>query len=35
MRNKGHWGTGDLEISLTSAAEFERVKPLLQMAYSG
>ena len=26
-RNKGHWGTGDLEISLRIMGEFEDVKP--------
>lgn len=28
----GHWGTGDLELSLTCADELEAVKPLLQCA---
>lgn len=32
-RNKGHWGTGDLEISLKTMDELEAVKPLLDRAY--
>ncbi|MCU0924495.1 MAG: DUF5655 domain-containing protein [Hydrogenophaga sp.] len=31
----GHWGTGDVEITLTSMKEFEEVKPLLAAAYEG
>ncbi|WP_080802932.1 DUF5655 domain-containing protein [Arabiibacter massiliensis] len=31
--NKGHWGTGDVEASLTSLADLEEVKPLLERAY--
>ncbi len=29
----GHYGTGDLEIVLTSAADFEEAKPLLMKSY--
>lgn len=29
----GHFGTGDLEITLTSVADFEMAKPLLQQSY--
>jgi predicted transport protein len=29
----GHFGTGDLEISLKSAVDFETAKPFIQMAY--
>ena len=29
----GHYGTGDLEIVLTSAADFEEAKPLLLKSY--
>jgi len=29
----GHYGTGDLEIVLTSAADFEEAKPLLMRSY--
>lgn len=33
VANKGHWGTGDVEISLKSLEELEEVKPLLERAY--
>jgi len=32
---QGHWGTGDLELSLSNDAEFELAKPLLLRAYEG
>jgi len=32
---QGHWGTGDLELSLASEADLELAKPLLQRAYEG
>lgn len=32
-RGKGHWGTGDVEVSLKTMAELEKVKPLLERAY--
>lgn len=32
-RNKGHWGTGEVEISLKTLEELESVKPLLERAY--
>lgn len=32
-REKGHWGTGDLECSLRTMDELESVKPLLERAY--
>lgn len=35
MRNIGHWGTGDLEVTLRTTADLERAKPLLQRAYAG
>lgn len=35
VSQQGHWGTGDLEVSLTSQADLETVKPLIQMAYQG
>lgn len=35
MRGIGHWGTGDLEITLRSLADLEKAKPLLQRAYEG
>lgn len=34
VRNKGHWGTGDLRINLKSVEDFEKVKPLLDRAYN-
>ncbi|HET7868039.1 MAG TPA: DUF5655 domain-containing protein, partial [Burkholderiaceae bacterium] len=33
VRDQGHWGTGDMEISLTSAADLDVAKPFIQMAY--
>ncbi len=30
---KGHWGTGDVEVSLTSIEDLEEAKPLLERAY--
>lgn len=33
VRNIGHWGTGDLEITLRSHDDFEKAKPLLERAY--
>lgn len=33
VRNIGHYGTGDLEITITSDAHFERAKPLLLQSY--
>ena len=33
VRNIGHFGTGDLEITIGSTAEFEKVKPLLERSY--
>jgi predicted transport protein len=35
VRHSGHWGTGDLELSLTSQQDLDAAKPLLQMAYEG
>lgn len=35
MRGIGHWGTGDLEITLRTIADLERAKPLLRRAYEG
>jgi predicted transport protein len=34
MTNIGHFGTGDLEITLASAVDPERAKPLLDRAYN-
>lgn len=30
----GHWGTGDLELCLRTAADLERAKPLLERSYA-
>ena len=35
VSQKGHWGTGDLELSLTSQAQLDAAKPLIVMAYEG
>jgi predicted transport protein len=29
----GHFGTGDLEITLRSMDDFEKVKPLIERSY--
>lgn len=34
MTTIGHWGTGDLEVTLASPADIERAKPLIERAYS-
>ncbi|BCQ23055.1 hypothetical protein NK8_11780 [Caballeronia sp. NK8] len=34
-RKFGHWGTGDLELSIGSFDEFEQTKPLILTAYEG
>ncbi len=35
VRNSGHWGTGDLEVSIAEEGDLELVKPLIQQAYEG
>lgn len=35
VRQIGHWGTGDLELSIGDAAGLERAKPLIALAYEG
>lgn len=35
MSQKGHWGTGDLELALASQADLDAAKPLILMAYEG
>lgn len=35
VSQKGHWGTGDLELSLASQADLDAAKPLILMAYEG
>ena len=34
VRTKGHWGTGDLRLIIKSIEDFEKVKPLIDRAYS-
>lgn len=34
VRKIGHYGTGDLEINITNAADFEKAKLLLERAYN-
>ena len=35
VSQKGHWGTGDLELSLSSQADLDAAKPMILMAYEG
>ncbi|HUP91007.1 MAG TPA: DUF5655 domain-containing protein [Solimonas sp.] len=35
VREIGHWGTGDLELTLRGLADLEKAKPLLLQAYEG
>jgi predicted transport protein len=35
VRNIGHWGTGDLEITIRSHADLEKALPLMQSSYEG
>jgi predicted transport protein len=35
VRQQGHWGTGDLELSLITQADLEMAKPLILMSYEG
>ena len=34
MRGVGHYGPGDLQVTIKSATDFERAKPLLEQAYN-
>ena len=34
MRSIGHYGTGDLQITVRDVADFEKAKPLLERAYN-
>lgn len=34
MRNTGHYGTGDLEVSIKTEADFIKAKPLIERAYA-
>ena len=33
VRNKGHWGTGDLELRLRKSEDLEKAKPLIVKSY--
>ena len=33
VREKGHWGTGDLRVIIKNSEDFENIKPLLDRAY--
>lgn len=33
VRSIGHWGTGDLELSLRTHADLERAKHLIERSY--
>lgn len=35
VSQQGHWGTGDLELSLASQADLDTAKPLIVMSYQG
>lgn len=35
VRNKGHWGTGDLEVWVRNTFDLERAKPLIKQAFEG
>ena len=35
VRQIGHWGTGGLELSVATAEDLERAKPLIALAYEG
>lgn len=34
VRNIGHWGTGDLEVTIKNASDFERIKFLIDKCYN-
>jgi len=34
MTNVGHFGTGNLQVTIKDAADFERAKPLIEKAYN-
>lgn len=33
VRNKGHWGTGDIELVIKNDGDFEKAKPLMMKSY--
>lgn len=34
VRNIGHWGTGDTEVTIKNAKDFESIKYLIDMCYN-
>jgi len=34
VRGIGHWGTGELEITIKNSADFEKARPLLDLTYN-
>ena len=34
MRGVGHYGTGDLEVIIKNAEDFDKAKPLIQRVYN-
>jgi len=34
MSQIGHWGTGDLELTIRTLADLDRAKPLLERSYT-
>ncbi len=35
MSNVGHWGTGNLEVTISTMADLDAVKPFINAAYEG
>lgn len=35
VSQSGHWGTGDLELAISNAADLDLAKPLIRIAYEG
>ena len=33
VRKIGHWGTGDLEVMVSTRSDFEKAKPLIEKAF--
>jgi len=34
VREIGHWGTGDLELTVRTLADLDKAKPLLERSYN-
>ena len=34
MRSVGHYGTGDLQVTIKNLKDFEKAKPLIERAYN-